>query len=237
VHLVEAADRLLPGLKPQHSVVAEGYLRSIGVNLVLNRKVVRVDGTHVTTDDGTVMPAHTLIWTTGIRGQALESPWPWTVGRAGRLKVDPACRVAPGVWAIGDTADMIDAEGKPAPQVAQGAIQMGRVAAHNLLAELRGEKSGKELRYVDKGYFVGLGKRSTVASLFGFPISGPLAFYLWALYYLMVMVGVRKQFEVALDMIKTAFVDHDTSQIHERRRMLRERDLEPDLSKRESAEA
>jgi NADH:ubiquinone reductase (H+-translocating) len=237
VHLVEAADRLLPGLKPEHSVIGERHLRGIGVNIVLNRKVVRVDESHVTTDDGTVMPAHTLIWTTGIRGQALDSPWPWATGRAGRLKVDAACRVAPGVWAIGDMADMTDVEGKPVPQVAQGAIQMGRIAVANLLAEVRGRGEVKELRYLDKGYFVGLGKRSTVASLFGLPISGVLAWYIWALYYLLVMVGFRKQLEVAIDIVKMSFVDHDTSQIHERRRMLRERDLEPDLSKREVVEA
>jgi len=45
----------------------------------------------------------------------------------------------------------------------------------------------------------------------------------------MKMVGVRKQFEVALDILKGMFVEHDTSQIHDRRRMLRSQDLNPDL--------
>jgi NADH dehydrogenase len=228
VHLIEAGDRLLPGLDTVHSEVATQHLRNYGVNVVMNRKVVDVTADQVRLDDGAVIPAHTLIWTTGVRGTALESGWPWPMGRGGRLKVDSECKVAPDVWCIGDLADATDAKGKPVPQVAQGAIQMGRIVAHNLLAELAG-KPTKPLTYVDLGYFVGLGKHSTVASIFGIPIAGWLAWYLWALAYLFKVVGFRKQFEVATDFIKGAFVEHDTSQIHERRRMLREQDLEPDL--------
>lgn len=228
VHLVDAADRLLGGLHERHSKVAEGHLRAAGVNIVLNRRVTAVDEARVTLDDGAVIPAHTLIWTTGIRGQALEGPWPWPLGRGGKLKVDAGCRVAPGVWAIGDAADCTDSAGVTIPTVAQGAMQMGKVAAVNLLAEL-GQGRPREVRYQDYGYMVGLGKHSTVASIFGLPISGWLAWYVWAFAYLLKMVGARKQFEVALDILKGFFVEHDTSQIHERRRMLRDQDLNPDL--------
>ncbi len=228
VHLVEAGERLLGGLKPEHSEAALAHLRGVGVTVVLNRKVTKVDQACISLDDGTVVPAHTLVWTTGIRGQPLDTPWPWPTGRAGKLKSDTGCKVADGVWAIGDAADCADETGTPVPAVAQGAMQMGRVAVHNLLAELSGGKP-MTLRYRDLGYFVGLGKHSTVASLMGIPVSGVLAWHMWALVYLMKMVGIRKQFEVATDMIKSLFVDHDTSQIHERRRMLRDVDMEPRL--------
>lgn len=228
VHLVEAGERLLGGLRAEHSEVALAHLRKVGVTVVLHRKVTAVDTANVTLDDGTVIPAHTLVWTTGIRGQSLDSPWPWPLGRGGKLAVDKGCKVTDGVWAIGDAADCVDETGAPVPAVAQGAMQMGTLAGRNLLAELDGKPTAT-LRYRDLGYFVGLGKHSTVASLMGIPISGVLAWYAWALVYLLKMVGFRKQFEVATDMIKGLFVDHDTSQIHERRRMLREVDMEPRL--------
>jgi NADH dehydrogenase len=228
VHLIEAADRLLPGIRDNHAEVALGHLRNLGVNLVLSRKVVDVTEESVRLDDGSVIPAHTLVWTTGVRGTALEQPWPWELGRSGRLKVDKTGRVADGVWAIGDIADARDEAGTQVPQVAQGAIQAGRVVATNLLAELEG-KPPSSLTYLDLGYFVGLGKHSTVASLMGIPIAGWVAWYAWALVYLFKVVGFRKQFEVATDFVKGLVVDHDTSQIHERRRMLRARDLEVGL--------
>lgn len=229
VHLIEAAETILPGLKSVHIEVALGHLRTLGVNLVLNRRVVDVTEATVRLDDGGVIPAHTLVWTTGVRGAPLEHSWPWPLGRGGRLKVDKSCKVADSVWAIGDIAEAYEADGNLVPQVAQGAIQEGRLVAENLLAELAG-RPPRELKYVDLGYFVGLGKHSTVASLMGIPVSGAVAFYLWALVYLFKVVGFGKQLEVALDFIKGLFVDHDTSLVHERSRILRPRDLEPDLS-------
>ncbi len=233
VYLVEAGARLLPpAVRDAHAEIAEGHLRQLGVNIVLNRRVVSVDEDRVQLDDGQVIPAHTLIWTTGVRGQTLEAPWPWPLGRAGRLKVDAGLKVAEGVWAAGDAADVTDREGRAVPMVAQGAIQSGKVAAQNLLAEL-GAGQATQLLYRDLGYFVGLGKRSTIASILGVPVAGWLAWYLWAAAYLFKMVGLRKQIEVGLDILKTLLVEHDTSQIHDRRRMLRPRDLDPVLTRPE----
>jgi len=60
-------------------------------------------------------------------------------------------------------------------------------------------------------------------------VSGWIAWYLWAAIYMVKMVGLQKPLEVAADLLKQMFVDHDTRQIHERRRMLRPQDLEPGL--------
>lgn len=229
VQLVEAGTRLLPpGIREVHSQVAEKHLRGLGVNIVLNRKVVGVEQSRILLDDGAVIPAHTLIWTTGIRGMACEQPWPWPLGRGGKLKVDSGTRVSERVFAIGDIADCQDETGRPVPAVAQGAMQMGRVAAANILSDL-GLGPPSTVRYVDIGYIVGLGKHSTVANVMGIPLAGWLGWYFWALAYLIKMVGIRRQFEVAMDFLKGLFVDHDTSQIHERRRMLRPHDLNPAL--------
>lgn len=230
VHLIDGSDRILSAVRPEHSVIAERHLRALGVNLVMHRQVKSVDATHVSLDDGSMIPAHTLVWTTGIRGPLLAGGWPWPTGRAGRLKVGPDTRVAEGVWAVGDAADCTDADGRTVPQTAQGAIQTGRVAATNLLAEL-GIGKPTELRFRDYGYFVGLGKRSTFAAILGIPLRGPFAWYLWAAAYLFKMVGFRKQVEVAFDLLKGLFTLHDSSQIHDRRRMLRERDLDPELAR------
>lgn len=235
VHVIEAGARLLGGLGDEHAAVAEKHLRTLGVNVVLHRKVSAVDGEKVTLDDGSVVCAHTLVWTTGVRGPVLESPWPWALGRGGRLKVDSHGRVVngaetvDGVWAIGDAADWTDDKGASVPQVAQGAFQTGKTVAANILAGIEG-RAMKTLAYFDYGYIVGLGRHSTVARPMGIPISGMLAWYFWAFYYLFAMVGIRKQIEVATDVLKGLFVYHDTSQIHDRKRMLRGIDLDPKLS-------
>lgn len=228
VHLVEGGERLLGGLRPEHAAVAERHLRALGVNVVLHRRVAGVDPERVTLDDGSVIPGHTLVWTTGIRGPSAEGGWPFPLGRGGRFKVDKHGRIGEAEWAVGDAADWEDEDGRTIPQVAQGAFQTGRVVAANLLSTLSGGEL-RQVRYRDLGYIVGLGRHSTVASVMGLPVSGQLAWYFWAFYYLFAMVGLRKQLEVATDVIKGLFVLHDTSQIHERRRMLRAGDLDPEL--------
>lgn len=232
VHLVEAGERLLGGLRKEHADIAEKHLRTSGVNVVLHRRVASVDSERVTLDDGSVIPAHTLVWTTGIRGPVLDSPWPFELGRAGRFKVDQHGRIGAHEWALGDAADWVDEDGRSIPQVAQGAFQTGRAVAENMLVSLLGGVP-RTVRYADLGYIVGLGRHSTVASVMGLSVSGQLAWYFWAFYYLFAMVGFRKQLEVATDVIKGLFVLHDTSQIHDRRRMLRSGDLDPILGEPE----
>jgi NADH dehydrogenase len=230
VHLVEGGERLLGGLRAEHAAVAERHLRSLGVNVVLHRRVSAVDAERVTLDDGSVIPGHTLVWTTGIRGPTADGAWPFPLGRSGRFKVDENGRIGAAEWAVGTAADWEDADGRPIPQVAQGAFQTARAVAANVLATLDGGPM-RTVRYRDMGYIVGLGRHSTVASVMGLPVSGQLAWYFWAFYYLFAMVGFRKQIEVATDVLKGLFVLHDTSQIHERRRMLRAEDLDPELGR------
>ena len=56
--------------------------------------------------------------------------------------------------------------------------------------------------------------------LFGFPLSGKLAWLAWAAAYLVKMVGFRKQLEVGIDHLTHMFFEHDSSQILPRRSVL-----------------
>lgn len=125
VQLVEAGERLLGGVKQEHSEVALAHLRSVGVTVVLHRKVTAVDAAHVTLDDGSVIPAHTLVWTTGIRGQALDSPWPWALGRGGKLAVDKGCRVADGSGRSATLRTASTRPGRPCPPLRRARCRWG----------------------------------------------------------------------------------------------------------------
>ena len=77
----------------------------------------------------------------------------------------------------------------------------------------------------DAGYIISLGKHSSVLELFGIPLSGKLAWLMWAAAYLVKMVGLRKQIEVGIDHLTHLFFEHDTSQIMNRRQILSDEEL------------
>ena len=59
----------------------------------------------------------------------------------GRIEVGPDLEVTgvPGVYALGDVANTLDGDGKPFPQLGSVALQAGRCAADNILADVAGQ--------------------------------------------------------------------------------------------------
>jgi hypothetical protein len=83
----------------------------------------------------------------------------------------------------------------------------------------------KPFRFQSAGYIISLGKHSSVLELFGVPLSGKLAWLLWAAAYLIKMVGIRKQLEVGIDHLTHLIFEHDSSQILNRRQILSDEEL------------
>jgi len=70
-----------------------------------------------------------------------------------------------------------------------------------------------------------------VLELFGVPLSGKLAWLLWAAAYLIKMVGFRKQLEVGIDHLTHMVFEHDSSQILNRRQILSDEELNLSLGR------
>jgi len=67
IHVVQGADRLLPGMSEKASADSERFLRKMGVNIWLDIRAQDYDGTTVYTNKETFQ-AKTLIWTAGVKG-------------------------------------------------------------------------------------------------------------------------------------------------------------------------
>jgi hypothetical protein len=101
---------------------------------------------------------------------------------------------------------------------------MGTHVGESLVRRAEG-KPPKPFAFHDAGYIISLGKHSSVLDLFGIPMSGKLAWLLWAGAYLVKMVGFRKQIEVGIDHLTHLWFEHDTSQILNRRAVLSDDEL------------
>ena len=106
VVLVEAADRLLSPFSEQSSSRALGTLTRRRVEVRLGVGVQEVGPTRVTLADGTVIPAHTVIWAAGVAASPLAAMVGTETTRGGRLVVEHDLSLPghPEVFAIGDIA-------------------------------------------------------------------------------------------------------------------------------------
>lgn len=167
----------------------------MGVNLMLGQRVVDYKDNKVALEDGTVIPARTVIWVSGIRGVAIGGIPEESIGRGGRILVDRFNEVKgmENVYAIGDLSLVDDGDNHQGhPQLAQVAIQQAKNLAHNLINRERG-KGQKPFVYRNLGTMATIGRKKAVAEIGGLNFGGLAAWLLWLLVHLRSILGVKNK--------------------------------------------
>lgn len=196
VHLVEGQDRVLAGMSDKVSKLAYKFLDQLGVNIHLSEFIKDYDGYTVTTSKGKVFETETFIWAAGVSGIQIEglNQDSWHE-RARRYQVDKFNRIlgTERVFAIGDIALMpTEAFPQGHPQVAQPAIQQGKLLGKNFRRMLKGKKM-VPFKYKDKGTMATIGRNKAVADIGNLHVGGPFAWFLWIFVHLWFLVGFRNR--------------------------------------------
>lgn len=197
VRLVEASPRLLSMLPPEASAAVLRRLESLGVKVMLDTCIKRVEDHHVVLAPRPLKPgesvdalvcefraeaersfeADVLLWCGGIRGASAAALLGVALDRKGRIPVDATlAAAAPDVSAVGDCAALTDPEsGKPVPNLAQSAIEMGTLAGENILRRIHGLPQ-RPFRFHGYPAVIPLGGKSAVAQVGAWRLSGFLGF-------------------------------------------------------------
>ena len=203
-YLIEYANRILPTFPADLADYATRRLQIHGIEVLTGVGTKAATGTAVELTDGRIIPTSTIVATIGngphrlVEMLGLDLHW-------ARIKTDRFMRVPgyDGVWALGDAAliPLVDDPGEDpllyATQTAQFAVREGKQLADNILAKI----AGKELRpfaYTSKGSLASLGMSKAVADVYGFKLSGTLAWLLWRGFYLSFLPGFAAKFRVGL---------------------------------------
>lgn len=196
IHLVHGDPRVLNTMSPQASAKAEQFLRELDVTLWLDKVVKDYDGEIVTVDDGSTIRANKVIWAAGITGNKLEGIPAEAIGRGNRLKVNAFNQVEgiDNVFAVGDIALQIHEEKWPNghPQVAQVAIQQGRLLAANLKRLVQG-RALESFRYRDLGSMATIGRHKAVVDLPFWRFQGVFAWLAWLFVHLFAILGAKNK--------------------------------------------
>ncbi len=202
IHLVDAGPALLGTMSKKAQKQAQIVLSKLGVKIQTGVAVKDYHNGIVFLTNGEEIKSNVLIWTSGVVANEVPGLPAGITGRGNRILVDNINRVheCENIFALGDqclqTTDKNFPNGHP--QLAQVAIQQGKLLARNL-ERLASGKPVKAFAYKDKGSMAIISKYKAVADLPRFSITGYFAWVTWLFIHIIPLVGYRNKAKLAFN--------------------------------------
>jgi NADH dehydrogenase len=197
--LIEAGPRILPAFPASLAAYAHKALERLGVT-VLTGQALEAIGDDGVTVAGRRIAAGTVIWGAGVKASPAGQWLPIKLDGAGRIPVNPDLSVQglDRVYALGDTALTLAGDGAPLPALAQVAKQQGRHLGRGLAAHFAQGRPLTPFRFRDRGNTAIIGRDAAVFDFAWFRMKGRLAWFLWAIVHIYLLVGFQNRLAVAL---------------------------------------
>ncbi len=218
VILLEGGPRILSHLPPDLSEKARWQLIHLGVNVKTDTQVKSIREGVVELANGKIIKAGNIVWAAGVASTPLVKKLGCELDRGGRVKVNPDLSVPghPEIFAIGDLALVLKADGKPVPGVSPAAMQMGRYVARIIKAELDAGANPPPrppFKYWDKGTMATVGRSAAVAVMGKLKLSGYPAWLAWLFVHLIFLVGFRNRTAVLFQWAYSYFSNRRSARI------------------------
>jgi len=199
--LLEGSANTLNNMSEMSRKASAQYLRELGVIIKTEVFVTDYDGVNLQMNNGDVIKSKHVIWAAGVTGNLIKGLDPEMITPNNRYKVNRQNRIegSENIYAIGDISYMETAEyPKGHPQVANVAINQGKLLAKNLLALTQG-KTQKEYEYLDLGSMATIGRNKAVVELPFMKFKGYFAWVVWMFLHLMLILSVRNKIIVFIN--------------------------------------
>jgi NADH dehydrogenase len=223
--LIEGSPTILSMYVPRLSAHAVDDLNELDVAVLVNTKVVGIDGDGVdivTAAGKERVPSKTVLWAAGIKASPLSKILADKAGakldRAGRVIVEADLTVAghPEILVLGDLAHYAHTADKvPLPGVAPVAMQMGKHAVGVVATRVQRPHTkagdGPMFHNTDKGTMAVIGRAKAVARVgFGINVSfaGFPAWLAWLFIHVAFLVGFENRLLVLLQWANHYFTRH-----------------------------
>ncbi len=197
--LLEAAESLVGNMPESIRSYTVQRLRKMGIEVRLRTKVVAVTPESVFLEGEEAIPAETVVWTAGVRGEPLASLSGISTTGDGRVSVLPTLQI-PGhnqIYVVGDMA-LVAENGRSLPMVAQVAIQSAVAAAHNIARQIAGLEP-LPFRYRDRGSMITIGRNAAGVAIGSRTYTGFFAWILWLVIHLFNLIGFRNRMMVLIN--------------------------------------
>ena len=202
IYLVDYGHTVLSPFSDKAHTYAEKVLQNAGVELRLKTGVKEVTPGHVLLSDGAVIRTRLTIWAGGLMASPLAGKSGLAQGHGGRIDVLPDLTAAgfPGVYVLGDLANIPNPSGGALPQLGSVALQTGQWAGANILADLAG-KPRTPFLYKDKGIMAMITRSAAVVEIGEkrHELHGPVAATMWLGVHASLMTGIRNKIEAFVE--------------------------------------
>ena len=171
ITVIEAADRILPGLPEHLSSKVSKQLRHIGIEILTNERITHATESGFNTQSGKFIAAGIKVWAAGIKAPPFLSEIPGLdTNHINQLVVKRSLQTTNDndIFAFGDCAacPMKD-EKMNVPPRAQAAHQQVSLLLRSMKLRLQNNNKLPEYIYVDYGSLINLSQYSTVGNLMG----------------------------------------------------------------------
>ncbi len=210
--LIEAGPRILAGFPATLSSFAQRALERMGVEVLLDTPIAAIDHDGVVADGrrigGQHIGAANVIWCAGVEATPVARWLGLPAAKGGRVEVGADLSVPghPEIFVIGDAALVAGSDGEALPGLAAVAEQQGKYVAGLIAARARGQAtpSASSFRYSpfcyrNKGMLATIGRHSAVADFGRVKLTGFVAWVLWGLVHIFLLIGFRNRVAVFLN--------------------------------------
>jgi NADH dehydrogenase len=213
IYILDGLPTLLAPMSKSSQQYTYKSLAKMGIQIKLNQLVKDFSDDTVFLADGSTIETKNLIWTAGVTANVFKGLTIEHYGRGQRLLVDSYNKVSGtvNIYAIGDTSYQTTDPAFPNghPQLAQVAIQQGKLLARNIIAEFKREEL-KPFLYNDKGSMAIIGRNKAVADLPNpnLHFKGITAWLMWLFVHLLSLINFRNKTKTFFSWI-SAYISKD----------------------------
>lgn len=199
IYLVNSPQNVLNAMSTWSQQDAKKTLENLGVILKLKTAVKDYKNQQVQLSNGEVIDTPLLIWASGVIGREVKGLPENTTGKGRRILVNGHNLVngTNNIFAIGDMCLQLEDKNYPQghPQLAQVAIQQGKLLAKNI-KNILASKPVKNFQYNDKGSMAIISKNNAVVDFPKFFLSGYFAWLTWLFIHLIPIAGFRNKIKI-----------------------------------------
>jgi NADH:ubiquinone reductase (H+-translocating) len=212
--LVEAMPRIIPEFDEPSASYAAKVLAKRGVRIQTSTKVRLIEPGRVHLETGETIDSETIVIATGVVPNPLLADLPLPKDKRGRVEVDGTMRVKghSKIWALGDCALIPDPSSKPYPPLAQHAIREGAALAENITSAIH-DRPLVPFVYETQGSLAALGHFRGVGKVWGVPVRGFIAWWIWRSYYLFRMPRWNRRLRIMVDWAIALLFKNDVAQL------------------------